>query len=263
MKSHIQALVDKPQHDASGHKKKASVFSALLESKLPAYEKTVKRLKGEGQTLIGAGTLTTANVLKTVVYHTLVDPKRLRALILELETEFPTDSHTDEELPTPFTLRRLEKLPLLTAYITEALRLAYGVTHRLQLLSDEPLCAAGRVIPPRTPVGMTSIFMHDDPDVFPEPRAFRPERWLPQPGEPAEERLRRNRHFVPFSKGTRMCLGMHLAWAEIYMVLATLLRSYSFSLFETAREDIEMAHDFFDPSPKLDSRGLRVVVKKR
>ncbi|KAI2629319.1 putative cytochrome P450 [Hypomontagnella submonticulosa] len=251
MSTHVQSLIDNRGRDVA-LPSTTCVFDGLLQSKLPSEEKTVQRLKGEGQTLIGAGTLTTANVLKTVVFHTLDDPARLDAVVAELQAEFPDPKE-------PVSLHRLEKLPLLTAYITEGLRLAYGVTHRLQLLSDEPLHFNGVQIPPRTPVGMTSIFMHDNPVVFPEPRAFRPERWA---GPPETQHLLR-RHYVPFSKGTRMCLGMHLAWAEIYIVLGTLFRSYELSLSGTRRDDVEMAHDFFDPVPKLDSKGLRVRVQKK
>nr|DAD54578.1 TPA_asm: putative tryptophan 6-hydroxylase [Fusarium equiseti] len=251
MSLNVQSLISK-RHDDHSSSAKSCVFEALLRSKLPASEKTVDRLKGEGQTLIGAGTLTTANVLKHVVFHTLDNPDRLHALAAELEAEFP-DPNED------VSLDRLERLPLLTAYIKEALRLGYGVTHRLQLLADEPLHCNGMIIPPRTPVGMTSIFMHDDPTVFPNPREFDPDRWL---GE-VEDRRHLERCFVPFSKGTRMCLGMHLAWAEIYIVIATVFRSYSFQLHDTDRSHIEMAHDFFDPAPKLDSKGLRVTVQRK
>jgi len=45
------------------------------------------------------------------------------------------------------------------------------------------------------------------------------------------------------------------------MGLATLFRRYQFELFETDISDILVAHDFFLPSPRLDSKGVRVKVK--
>jgi hypothetical protein len=51
-----------------------------------------------------------------------------------------------------------------------------------------------------------------------------------------------------------------LAHAEIYMVLAAVFRRFSFELYETDVSDVRMAHDFFIPSPKLDSKGVRVKV---
>ena len=46
------------------------------------------------------------------------------------------------------------------------------------------------------------------------------------------------------------------------MALATLFRCYDFRLFETDRSDVELAHDFFLPSAKLDSKGVRVKVTR-
>ena len=51
-----------------------------------------------------------------------------------------------------------------------------------------------------------------------------------------------------------------LAYAELYMVLAAIFRRFSFELYETDVSDVRMAHDFFIPSPKLDSKGVRVKV---
>ena len=100
-------------------------------------------------------------------------------------------------------------------------------------------------------------FMHDNPVNLPEPRKFRPERWLD-----AENAKHLAGYFVTFSKGTRMYLGMHLAWAELCLVLGCILTRYRFELFRTTVEDIKMAHDFFDPSPRVGSEGMKVILEK-
>jgi cytochrome P450 len=66
---------------------------------------------------------------------------------------------------------------------------------------------------------------------------------------------------VDFSRGTRSCLGVYLAQAGIYLTLAAVFRRFDFELFQTDRSDVDVAHDFFTPSPKLDSKGPRVLVK--
>ena len=48
----------------------------------------------------------------------------------------------------------------------------------------------------------------------------------------------------------------------MHMATATLFRRYDFELFETDRSDVDVAHDFFLPSAKLDSKGVRVTVKR-
>lgn len=103
---------------------------------------------------------------------------------------------------------------------------------------------------------MTSIFMHEDEDDFPEPKHFKPERWLE-----SGARHRLEKHLVTFSKGTCGCLGQYLAQAEIYLTLAAVVRNFDMELYETPREDIEIAHDFFTPQPRKGSKGLRVMVK--
>lgn len=48
---------------------------------------------------------------------------------------------------------------------------------------------------------MGCTFMHYNPDVFPEPYAFRPDRWL------QADTREQDQHLVAFSKGPRSCLG--------------------------------------------------------
>ena len=81
-------------------------------------------------------------------------------------------------------------------------RLSYGVMHRLPRISPDVAIQYKRyTIPPGIPVGMSNYFMHTDPDVFPDPLEFRPERWL---GKVTPAMLR---NYVPFGRGSRNCLG--------------------------------------------------------
>jgi len=51
---------------------------------------------------------------------------------------------------------------------------------------------------------MSNYFVHNDPDPFPDPKAFKPERWI----DAAEQGHNLNKFLVAFGKGSRMCLGM-------------------------------------------------------
>lgn len=54
-------------------------------------------------------------------------------------------------------------------------------------------------------MSMTTMTMHMDPDVFPEPTKFTPSRWL----DVDPEHLKRmQQQFAPFSRGSRSCIGM-------------------------------------------------------
>jgi hypothetical protein len=51
-----------------------------------------------------------------------------------------------------------------------------------------------------------------------------------------------------------------LALMEVYLGLAQVFRRFRLELYETDRSDVVMLHEFFLPSPKLESKGVRVKV---
>lgn len=108
----------------------------------------------------------------------------------------------------------LEQLPYLSAVLLEAIRLSYGVATRLpRIAPDETLIYEGKfrnkslqhIIPPGTAIGMSSVIMHANEDIFPDPDEFRPERWLTDDGTRHKEL---DGYLLSFSKGTRQCLGI-------------------------------------------------------
>lgn len=109
-----------------------------------------------------------------------------------------------------------------------------------------------------------------DSKIFPDPEEYIPERWL----EAQEINNRLDRYLVCFSKGSRSCLGIKyahssrpilyrtdirfsLAYAELYLTLATIMTRFDFNNFETTVDDVRPARDFFVPVPRLDSKGVR------
>jgi Cytochrome P450 len=174
---------------------------------------------------------------------------------------------------------RLEDLPYLGACIKEAIRLSYGVTSRNPRISpDKPMKYKAWEIPPGTPVSMTVVDVHHDETIYPDSYSFIPERWLNSPKTQNGSSL--DRYFVAFGKGARSCLGikyvfsatfiifqshtysnLSLAHAELYLALATVFRRFHLELYDTDVSDVKLAHDFFLPSPKLDTKGVRVKVK--
>jgi cytochrome P450 len=212
-----------------------------------------------------AGTLTTAWALSVALFYLLTLPEALKKLKTELKESVPNT------LALP-DLASLEKLPYLTACIQEALRLSYGVSSRLQRVSPNEVMVFNDgeknwEIPPGTPVGMTSTLVHQDPAIFPSPHSFMPERWIENP--------RLDKYMLSFSKGTRQCIGINLAYAELYMMLAAVFRSYGSSevimdddlgyliLYETTLEDVEIQADGMVPLTKIGTKGIRVQVKNR
>lgn len=95
-----------------------------------------------------------------------------------------------------------------------------------------------------------------DPSIFPQPNAFHPERFIQDP-------TLEKRHLVAWSKGTRVCLGMNLAYTEIYLTLAAVFRRFELELFDTTRErDVDVTRDYFIGMSAKESPGIRVRVVK-
>lgn len=258
---HVQALVsgDRKDFKQAGHP--SSIFEELLDSDIPVEEKSVIRLVDEGITLIGAGTISTAHVLSTITYHVLANPEILRTLQQELQEAMPDGLDVSAQT----RLVRFERLPYLTATITEGLRLADAVFTRNQRVApDRSLKFHDWIIPPGTIAGMTSHMVHMNPALYPAPREFRPERWLQSDtGSTTTEPGSAKRSFMAFGKGSRMCMGMNLAYAELYLTLAAVFGRFELRLFETTRADVDVAHDFVVAVPKLDTKGVRVMVHER
>ncbi|KAE9368851.1 cytochrome P450 [Stipitochalara longipes BDJ] len=233
--------------EGNGHR---SIFHELRDCNLPKEEKTVERLCDEGQILTGAGTETTAATLSQIAFFLLEDRGILEKLRRELRTVMPTKD-------SPISVTRLEQLPYLSAVISEGLRISIGVTARLpRIATDEILKYKEWVIPFRTPVSESGYFILMNESIFPEPSKFRPDRWL----KDSKYNRSLEKYLVNFGKGTRQCVGMNLAYAELYLTIARVFRQYELELFETSVEDVKMAHDFFTPVPRLDSKGVRIRV---
>ena len=103
--------------------------------------------------------------------------------------------------------------------------------------------------------------MHHDESIFPDSFCYRPERWLDDPKAPSGKVL--SRYSLAFGKGTRVCLGMQLAYAEMELSLAALFRRFDFELFETSRKDVDVYSDAIGPAPHPDSVGPRVLIRTR
>ena len=245
------------------------IFHEILQSNLPDSDKTVSHLSEEALVLIGAGTSTSSRVLAVATYHLIANPRILTKMKAELKLAIP-----NPKASVPIEV--LENLPYLVAVAQEALRLGDGIMTRLQRVSPEKSMlfidrsGSGKeyIIPPQTPVGMTSFLIHHDESIFPDARSFIPERWIENP--------HLSRFLVAFSKGSRGCLGINLAYAEIYLCLAAIFRRFGsggedgvrgeddegvLELFEPDLKDVETAADFFVSAPAKGSEGIRIKVK--
>ncbi|KAE8354717.1 cytochrome P450 [Aspergillus coremiiformis] len=183
-------------------------------------------LQDEGFTIIFAGAITVADTLVVGLWNLLNQPQTLSRLKSELLTVWP-DLHRAPRL------KQLESLPLLTATIKESLRHLPLAASLTRVVPHPGAVISGEQIPPGTIVGMASIHVHQSEDVFSNPSSFIPDRWLDDGAGELEQWL------VPFSRGPRMCFGVNLAWAELYVAFAMMIRCFDMTIDQTTPEDME------------------------
>lgn len=231
-----------------------TVFLSILEAKLPPEETSVVRLQNEAMSVIGAGFETTRWALTVAMYHILANASVRKRLRQELFDAIPDPA----KIPAWAELQQLE---YLSAVIEEALRLSYGVVQRSPRVSWHSTFQYEQyVLPPGTPVSSDAYHMHHNERVFPDSFTFKPERWLGNPkGPDGVKQL--SRYHVAFGRGARMCLGMPVAYCEIYITLATLFRRFDFELYQTDRRSVDFHHDMLTPQPAYDQEGVKVLVR--
>jgi len=208
----------------------------------------------------------TAYTLSALTYRLLANPEMFKKLKTELENAIPDPD-------TPVNSAQLEQLPYLTGLIQEGVRLHPGALVRQariapdeDLIYTDPESKRQWIIPAGTSVAMDARSCNLHPRAFSAPHRFLPERWIENP--------RLDRYLLSFSRGTRICLGLNLAYSEMYMILGGIFRRFdlydgtgkqtqpTLSLEDTEyTRDIEVQSDFLVPFPSKGSKGVQVKVR--
>lgn len=187
-----------------------------------------QELRDELLTLLGAGHETTATALAWALQWVLGLPE-VKAKLEEELREVVGDGLVEVE--------HLPKLKYLSAVIDETLRLHEPIPIVLRGLA-RPAEIAGYRLPAGTVVCPSIHLVHRDPERYPDPLAFRPERFLGRrPGPFA---------YFPFGGGARICIGFAFALFQMKVMLATLL----------TRADLRLVGQ---PSLRYGRKGIVVV----
>uniref|UniRef100_A0A8C3CKG2 Cholesterol side-chain cleavage enzyme, mitochondrial n=1 Tax=Cairina moschata TaxID=8855 RepID=A0A8C3CKG2_CAIMO len=178
--------------------------SLLLQDKLPLDD-----IKASVTEMMAGGVDTTSVTLQWAMFELARSPgtqEQLRAEVLAAKHEAAGDR-----------VKMLKSTPLLKAAIKETLRL-HPVAVTLQRYTVQEVVLQDYRIPPKTLVQVGLYAMGRDPEVFPKPEQFSPERWL-LPG---------SKHFkgLSFGFGPRQCLGRRIAELEMQLFLMHILENF-------------------------------------
>jgi cytochrome P450 len=190
---------------------------------------TDQELRDQLSTMLLAGHETTATAIAWAVERLTRHPDVLRTLVVRLDAGDTT---------------------FLDAVIKETLRIR-PVVAQLGRVTTEEVVVDGWRVPPRTMLIVPMAVIHQDPEIYPEPEAFRPGRFLDgnDPG---------GYSWLPFGGGVRRCPGASLALLEMRVILATILRSV-----DLAPERVEDEGRKVHGITVWPARGCRVVVTRR
>ncbi|EEB91357.1 hypothetical protein MPER_10290 [Moniliophthora perniciosa FA553] len=200
MNTHLEELVDKALQDSENeHSSNMGGHDGMHvpRAKLRQSNRVTRDwLISEGAVFRVAGSDTVGNTC-TIGTRNLIREDGVRnKLVQELENAWPDKGN-------PIPLERLEKLPYLTAVIKESLRLSFGVVSPMtRVVPNSGAIISGQSVPPGTIVSIANSFVHLNPEIFPDPARFYPERWL----EDKDHVL--DRYLVAFGKGPRSCVGI-------------------------------------------------------
>ncbi len=199
---------------------------------------TDAELHDELITLLIAGQDTTATAIAWALYAIHRHPQVGEKLLVEL-------NHLGS--PEPKTI---VQLPYLTAVCHETLRLFPVVVLTNPREVKEPVELMGHQLEPGMRLYGCIYLTHQRPDIYPEPKLFKPERFLERQFSPYE--------FFAFGGGARRCIGEALALFEMKLVLATMLSHYRLVMADQSPEYPQRRGVTFAPA-----RGVQMVLKEK
>jgi cytochrome P450 len=201
-----------------------------------------EQIRDECITLILAGHETTANALTWTFYLLAQHPEIAERLQAEVDRVLGNRPPAPEDYPN---------LKYVQMVFTESMRV-YPPIWGIARTVVEPYEAFGMLLPKNTLLLTSQWITHRDPRWHTDPMRFDPERWTPQ----ARDSHRKFSYF-PFGAGPRQCIGESFAWMEGVLLLASIARTWRFSVVPETRVELLPVITL---RPK---RGMNLKVEKR
>lgn len=175
---------------------------------------------------------TSATALTFLAYSLALNPDVMIILQEEIDATFPNKG--------PVEYEALMQMEYLDCVFNESMRL-YPSIARTDRVAKETVTVKGLTIPQNMIVSVPFYALHRDPELWPEPEEFRPERFSKENREKIHPYS-----YMPFGVGPRNCVGMRFAQAMVKLALVEVLQHYSFQVCEETEVPLE-----FDPTGLL------------
>ena len=217
---------------------RTDILSLMMAARDEAGESmTDVELRDELMTLLVAGHETTATSLAWAFYWIHHLPEVRQKLLQELDT---LGENSDPNA--------ILRLPYLNAVCQETLRIYPVVMFALPRLVKSSLQLWGYQFEPGTRLSPCIYLTHHREDLYPEPKQFKPERFLERQFAPYE--------YLPFGGGNRTCIGTAFALFEMKLVLTTVLSRWQMELADSKPVEPVRQGALLGPA-----QGVRMVAK--
>jgi cytochrome P450 len=227
----IFELVEERRADPAAGEERVDVLAMLLGARHEdASPMSDQEIRDELVTALAAGHETTASQLAWAFERLSREPAVLARLVEELDAGASED--------------------YLTATIYEVMRLRPVLPNAEPRLTMEPVEIGGFRYPAGVLLLASALLVHRDPEIYPEPYAFRPERFLESPPGTYT--------WIPFGGGRRRCLGASFALQEMKVVIRAALTRLELRPAESAAESTRRRSITFSPAS-----GATVLLRDR
>ncbi|XP_035985610.1 cytochrome P450 3A56-like [Fundulus heteroclitus] len=176
--------------------------------------------------LLFAGYETSATTLVFLAYTLARNPEVMKRLQQEIDSTFPHKG--------PVQYDSLMQMEYLSSVVDECLRL-YPPAARLERTAKETVKVKGITIPKNMVVMIPVYALHRDPELWPDPEEFKPDRFSKENKQSIDPYT-----YLPFGVGPRNCLGRRFAMALIKLALVKVLQNYSFLVCEETEIPLKM-----------------------
>ncbi|KAH8651354.1 putative cytochrome P450 [Xylariales sp. PMI_506] len=217
---HDRNMMDKLHRRVSLELERPDIIEGLLKKK-DEWGLSMHHLQANSSSVLIAGSETTSSMLSGVTFLLLTNPEALRKVTEEVREKFSREED--------ITLTSVSCLTYMLACLNEALRsyppVPFGMPRQVPKGGGTIL---GQFVPEDTVVAIWHWASYHSAKHFTKPFEYHPERFLGDP-EFANDSFDM---LQPFSQGPRNCIGRHLAYAEMRLVLARMLFNFDISLVD-------------------------------
>lgn len=206
----------------------------LYQDRLLAAGVSFTETAAQSKAILFAGADSTAVALATTLFHLTKNENARHRLLCEVRSA--TSSNNKEQ----------NELSFLRACIKEGLRLCMANPTRLTRIvpNTATLVVDGFQIPAGSVVGCAASVLHYDPDIFPHPFEFRPERWMKEDSSDGLRRPDMDKNLMAFGQGLRACLGKNLALHQLHLAVAAVIDAEILEHAKPKQDQIEVTEWF-------------------